>query len=505
MAVTADGDGRERGRDAPERDTLPLPPTNAEAEQALLGAILINNGAHGRVAEVLRAEHFSSPVHGRIYAAIGKLIERGQVANPITLKNLFERDGALEQVGGVQYLARLAASAVTVLNAKSYADTIVDLAMRRSLMTLCLSILEGAGTPSADESAFTLIDNLEASLMSIQDAQLPSERGFVAIGDAAQDQLRATEEARKNRLENRRVAWAETGFVDLDHKLVSLEPGDFYVLAGRPSMGKSALAVAVGMNVAKAEGRPVAMFDLEGSAGATARRQLSILSGVSVRRQRSGEIDQMQFEMNRLVSAAGELRLMPFYIDDTPGMTLARLRTRARRLKRQLGGLGLVIVDYLQLMAPGETKRGGGGNRVQEISEITRGLKLIAKELEVPILALSQLSRQVEARDDKRPMLQDLRESGSIEQDADVVLFVFREQYYLERSEPGRRDGETDEKFNNRYEAWRNRCAEMFGIAEVIIGKQRLGPVGTVRLHFDGETGQFGNHAGAERLPVSEY
>jgi replicative DNA helicase len=306
-----------------------------------------------------------------------------------------------------------------------------------------------------------------------------------------------------------------TAFVDLDKKLGGLHPSDLVILAGRPSMGKTALATNIAFNAAKAwrgergpdgrvtsqDGAVIGFFSLEMSAEQLATRILAEESGVSSDKIRRGEVRREDFD--KFVMASQRLAAMPLYIDDTPALSVAALRTRARRLKRQ-HGLGMIVIDYLQLMRPSAQAR-ATENRVQEISEITRGLKAIAKELDVPVLALSQLSRAVEQREDKRPMLADLRESGSIEQDSDVVMFIFREEYYLSRGEPSRRPEESEEKFNDRYDRWKERCETAFGTADVIIAKQRHGPIGNVRLHFEAETTKFDNFIGPDHLPDQEY
>ncbi len=459
-----DGDGAYRS-----------PPHNIEAEQALLGAILFNNATYHRVSEFLLAEHFAQGVHGRIFAAITKLIERGQIANPVTLKSLFDQDEALAEIGGAQYLARLSASVVTVINAADYGRTIHDLTEKK---------LFDLATSGQTEGGFRPFNQ------ALTEAIVMAEAAFKRSG---------------------RTTGVSTGFNDLDKLLGGLHPSDLVILAGRPSMGKTALATNIGFNASKAyrttrgpdgrlvaeDGAVVGFFSLEMSAEQLATRVLSEESRVASDRIRRGEVSHEDFD--RFVQASQKLASVPLFIDDTPALTITGLRTRARRLMRQQG-LGLIIVDYLQLLRGGGEGR-GAENRVQEISEITRGLKALAKELNVPVLALSQLSRAVENRDDKRPQLADLRESGSIEQDADVVMFVFREEYYLSRGEPMRRTEESDDKFNERYEHWHKRLAEVSGTGEVLIAKQRHGPIGKVTLRFDGETTRFDNFVRSDHLP----
>src|SRR5215204_1596891 len=500
----------------PDLERVPQPPANTEAEQGLLGAILINNAAYGRVTEFLLAEHFGNAVHGRIYAAIGKLIERGQIADPVTLKNLFDQDGALADIGGAQYLTQLVNSAVTIINAEHYARTIHDLYLRRELITVGQDIVTEAFQHDLDDPATEQIERAESKLFELASSG-QAEGGPREFRIALTSAIRMAQAAYKR---DGKIVGVSTGFTDLDKKLGGLHPSDLIILAGRPSMGKTALATNIAFNATKAyrpaqgpdgridltraaeDGAVVGFFSLEMSAEQLATRILAEESGVSSDKIRRGEVRREDFD--KFVMASQRLAAVPLYIDDTPALSVSALRTRARRLKRQ-HGLGLIVIDYLQLMRPSAAGSRGMENRVQEISEITRGLKAIAKDLDVPVLALSQLSRAVEQREDKRPMLADLRESGSIEQDADVVMFIFREEYYLSRGEPIRRPEESDDKFNDRYDRWKERCEAAYGMADVIIAKQRHGPIGTARLHFEAETTKFDNFIGPERLPSSEY
>ncbi|MDA8233163.1 MAG: replicative DNA helicase [Magnetospirillum sp.] len=473
------------------------PPHNLEAEQALLGAILLNNRSYERVSEFLRPDHFAEPAHGRVYAACGKLIERGQIANPVTLKTYLEQDGALAEIGGPGYLAALASAVVSIINAEDYGKLIHDLHLRRELIALGGDVVNAAYEPSLETSALDQIGQAEAKLYDLATTG-QTEGGFEDFRSVLIQAVRQAEAAHKRQ---GKLSGVPTGLIDLDKKLGGLHPSDLIILAGRPSMGKTALATNIAFNAARAyreevdalgnrkaaDGAVVAFFSLEMSSEQLATRILAEQAEIASHKIRQGELSNDEFE--RLVTAAQELHRLPLFIDDTPALSISAVRTRARRLKRQ-HGLGLIVLDYLQLL------RGSGAtseNRVQEISEITRGLKALAKELDVPVMALSQLSRAVEQREDKRPQLADLRESGSIEQDADVVMFVFREQYYLERAEPGRRPEETEEKFNERHAKWQERCEEVWNTAEVIVAKQRHGPVGMVRLSFHGEYTKFGN------------
>jgi replicative DNA helicase len=495
----------------PDLDRVPQPPANIEAEQALLGAILVNNTAYSRVAEFLLPEHFGNAVHGRIFAAIGKLLERGQIANPVTLKGLFDQDGALAEIGGAQYLARLAEAAVTIINAEHYGRTIHDLYLRRELITIGQDVVTEAFRHDLDDPAVTQIERAEQKLFGLATAG-QAEGGFQEFNKALTSAINLAQAAFKR---DGKTVGVATGFTDLDKKLGGLHPSDLVILAGRPSMGKTALATNIAFHAAKAyrgvrgpdgrltseDGAVIGFFSLEMSAEELATRILSEESGTSSDRIRRGEVRREDFD--KFVAASHRLAAVPLYIDDTPALSVAAVRTRARRLKRQQG-LGLIIIDHIQLLRPSAQNR-SFENRVQELSDITRGLKALAKELDVPVLALSQLSRAVEQREDKRPMLADLRESGSIEQDADVVMFIFREEYYLSRAEPSHRADESAEKFNDRYDRWKERSEAMYGLAEVIIAKQRHGPIGSIKLHFEAETTKFDDFIGPERLPDSAY
>jgi len=491
----------------PDPEPIRIPPYNTDAEQALLGAMLINNAAYLRVSEFLQTEHFGNAVHGRIFAAIGKLIERGQIANPVTLKNLFDQDGALTEIGGAQYLARLASAAVTIINSEDYGHTIYDLYLRRELITVGEDVVNDAFRQDLDDPAREQIERAEKRLFDLATAG-GTEGGFRPFGAALTNAISNAEAAFKK---SGKTVGVATGFVDLDQKLGGLHPSDLVILAGRPSMGKTALATNIAFNAAKLykpsrasdgriiveDGAVVGFFSLEMSAEQLATRILAEESGVSSDRIRRGDVSHEDFD--KFVRASQQLAALRLFIDDTPALTVSALRTRARRLMRQQG-LGLIVVDYLQLLRPSNQVR-VIENRVQEVSDITRGLKALAKELNVPVLALSQLSRAVEQREDKRPMLGDLRESGSIEQDADVVMFIFREEYYKSR-EPIRGSDETDDKFNKRYENWQEEFRKVHGIGEIIVAKQRHGPIGTVKLRFDAQTTKFEDFAAPDHLPI---
>jgi replicative DNA helicase len=480
-AVTALGDPIAAAR---------TPPHNIEAEQALLGSILVNNIAYEKVGEILSAEHFYDPVHGRIYGAVSTLINRGQIADSKTLRGLFNDDPALANLGGAQYLADLAASVITIINAEDYARLIHDLYLRRQLITLGEDVVNEAYRHDLDEPAKNQIEKTESRLFELAKTG-EIDRGFIKLEKALVASLKMAEEAHRR---DSHVTGVTTGLRDLDRKMGGLQRSDLVILAGRPSMGKTALATNIAFNAARAfhdtdgkEGAPVAFFSLEMSSEQLATRLLGEYSSVPSDKIRRGEIKADDF--TKFLEAAKVLSRAPLFIDDTPALSVASLRTRARRLKRIAPNLGAIVIDYLQLLHG--TSNRNGDNRVQEVSEITRGLKALAKELDIPVIALSQLSRAVEMREDKKPQLADLRESGSIEQDADVVMFVYREEYYHARSEPTRRNDEPEEKFNQRHARWQERGDQIRNIAEVIIAKQRHGPIGTIELHFDGQFTRF--------------
>jgi replicative DNA helicase len=449
-----------------------------EAEQGLLGTLLVRNNPYHQVIEIVRPGDFTFAVHGRIFGAIGKLIDRGDVANPVTLNTLFDQDGALKDIGGARYLAKLAGSAVTLLNAVSYARQIRDLAQRRALKLLGMDLVDDAQRIQLDRSIADIIEDLDRRLIEVDgEAAENAPKLIFAAVDAA---LAAAERTYQGK------TGITTGLVDLDRKLGGLHPSDLTVVAGRPSMGKTALATGIARAAARA-GHQVLMFSLEMSAEQLAARELGAAAGVSAQDQRRGPLSAAQMEA--LVSARTELVGLPLTIDDTSGASVQRLRARSIRHKRQRG-LDLVIVDYLQLLHSDRTRP---ENRVQEVSAITQALKALAKELRVPLVALSQLSRAVESREDKRPHLADLRESGSIEQDADNVIFVYREEYYVEREEARRKAGESEAAFNTRFDEWLDRRARVRGLADLIIAKIRQGSPDVVKTRFDAERTRFEN------------
>jgi replicative DNA helicase len=409
----------------------------------------------------------------------------------VTLKNFFEQDQSLAEIGGPAYLAELASSAVGLINAGEYGRLIYDLHLRRELINLGEDVVERAYGGDVEETATNQIERAEQGLYDLA-TRGEYEGGFQPFKSSVIDAIEMAEKAHKR---EGALAGIGTGLTDIDKLLGGLHPSDLIILAGRPSMGKTALATIMAFNAAYTyakskggEGGIVGFFSLEMSAEQLASRILSEQTDISSDRMRKGELSNEEF--NRLVVASQTLHQIPIFIDDTPALTVSALRTRARRLKRQ-HGLAMIVIDYLQLISASHGSR--NDNRVQEVSEITRGLKTLAKELDVPVLALSQLSRAVEQRDNKRPQLSDLRESGSIEQDADVVMFIYREEYYLDRDQPEQRQEESDDKFFERRKRWEERLESVRNVAEVIVAKQRHGPIGTVKLMFQGAFTRFGN------------
>ena len=468
-------------------------PHSIEAEQQLLGAILTNNDIFDRVSSIISKDHFYDPVHARIYDTAAARIAKNALASPVTLKTFLEDDEGLKELGGPSYLARLAGAAISAFAARDYAQMIYDLAIRRELIRLGRDISAKAARVDVASEPKEQIVEAEQELYKLAE-QGSSESGFQSFLRAVTD---AVQHANAAYQRDGGLAGVSTGLTDLDKKLGGLHKSDLLILAGRPSMGKTSLATNIAFNVAKAykkgqlpdgtegavNGGVVGFFSLEMSAEQLAARILSEASEVPSEQIRRGDMTEGEFR--RFVEAAKQLESCPLFIDDTPALPISQVAARARRLKRT-HGLDALFVDYLQLL------RGTGRseNRVNEISEITQGLKAIAKELNIPVIALSQLSRQVESREDKRPQLSDLRESGSIEQDADVVMFVFREEYYKEREKPG--DHELE-----KMAQWQEEMERLHGKAEVVIGKQRHGPIGTVDLSFEGRFTRFDNLAKA--------
>ena len=465
-------------------------PHNIEAEQALLGALLVNNDTYDRVAAIVNESHFYDPVHARIFEVAAARIQKNNLASPVTLKPFLEDEPGLAELGGPAYLVRLAGAAISLFAVKDYAQMVYDLAVRRNLIEIGHEISLKASDVTVDSEPREQIVEAEQMLYQLGE-QGHVESGFQSFLKAVTDAVNVANAAYQR---DGGLAGVSTGLIDMDKKLGGLHPSDLLILAGRPSMGKTSLATNIAFNIAKAyrkgkkadgsegavNGGVVGFYSLEMSAEQLAARILSEAAKVPSEQIRRGDMTEDEFR--RFVEAAKALETCPLFIDDTPALPISQLAARARRLKRQ-HGLDVLIVDYLQLVRPASNRTEG---RVNEVSEITQGLKAIAKELNIPVIALSQLSRQVEQREDKRPQLSDLRESGSIEQDADVVMFVFREEYYKEREKPGEHDVEAMMQ-------WQEEMSRLHGKAEVIIGKQRHGPIGTVDLAFEGRFTRFSN------------
>ena len=468
-------------------------PNNVEAEAALLGALMIDNRLVGDVQMMLRPDHFFDAVHGRIFAAILSVADRNMVASPVTLRPMFEADEAMRELGGPAYLAKLTGAGAALIGARDFARQVYDLALLRELVKVGRDMVDDALDTSETIDPQGEIEKAEMALYKV------AEHGGESGGTKtfAQATKVALEMAEKAQNSGGGLSGITTGLESLNARTGGLHRSDLVILAGRPGMGKTALATNIAFNTArrwlrdeedgipqeKSAGARVAFFSLEMSADQLATRILAENSGISSESLRMGKITTSEFR--NLARAAAELQTLPLYIDDTPALTIAALRTRARRMKRQ-HKIGFIVVDYLQLLQG--SGNGRDANRVQEISEISRGLKTLAKELDLPVLALSQLSRAVEQREDKKPQLSDLRESGSIEQDADIVLFVYREEYYVAMQEP--RDAD-----DPKMDEWRAKMEKVFGLAEVVVAKQRHGATGKVRLKFESNITKFSDLA----------
>ena len=467
-------------------------PHNLEAEQELLGAILLDNSIFEQIDDSLQEEHFFDPAHGRIFAAIRNLVGRGNLANPITLKSYFTSDKSLASVDIETYLNELAESVLSLADAPQYEREIRQCYLRRKLIKIADELTTKARAANLEADAENLIEEAEQHLYNL--AENNAEGGLAPFAGAVSEALSMAEQARKTA---GGISGLGTGLKDLDEKLGGLQKSDLIVLAGRPGMGKTALATNMAFHAATTtatgeEPQYVAFFSLEMSSEQLANRILSSRIGIPSDEIRRGKINQERF--TDLVRTAGDIENAQLLLDDSPAISVSQIYSRARRMKRTYG-LGLIVVDYLQLLSPPLGQK--PENRVQEISGISRMLKAVAKELNVPVLAISQLSRAVEQREDKRPNLADLRESGSIEQDADVVLFIYREEYYLAKSEPDRNDPEMATK----HDKWQKRMEKVEGKAEILISKQRHGPTGTIEVSFDAQHTQFINYRAENHLP----
>jgi replicative DNA helicase len=473
-----------------ENPSQTVQPHNLQAEMAVLGAILFDNNAQQRVADILKPRDFYAPANSAIFDVLDRLISGGRVADGVTLREHFERDGRLTEIGGARYLADLLDSAAFGPEIVDYARLVHDLSLRRELIDIGAEIVQTAAKGDLDMPGEAQIQDAERKLFSLAERGAGAQ-GFQTFNSALTTSIQTATAAYKR---DGKIAGVPTGLAELDRKLGGLHKSDLVILAARPSMGKTALATNIAYHAAKAcrrspgpngtmktdEGAVVGFFSLEMSSDQLAARVLADISGVPSDKMRRGELTPKDYEAIR--DAAETMEGIPLFIDDTGGISISQLAARARRLQRT-SGLDLLIIDYLQLITPAGSRRNDG--RVQEVTEITKALKTLAKELAIPVIALSQLSRAVEQREDKRPQLSDLRESGSIEQDADVVMFIYREAYYLERLEPGEGDP--------RHQEWRDQMAAKFNVAEIILAKQRHGPIGRVEVGFNPARVRFSN------------
>ena len=448
-------------------------PCNIEAEQAVIASILVSNDIYDEITSILDSQKFFDPIHVKLYETIETLISKGLLANPITLKNYFENNEGLKELGGQEYLIKITKFSTSIKQAIDYANIVQEMHVRRELIKISQSVLDEVSTDSdVGTSGETIIQNTEKSLFDL------AERGhfnqsFMKFDSA----LKQTIDMAKSAYQNEEgLVGVATGLTDLDSRLGGLHKQDLVIIAGRPSMGKTALATNIAFHAAKniekkGSKSTIAFFSLEMSSEQLSTRILSEQSRIRSNDIRRGKVSEKEFE--QFIETSKNISELPLYIDETPAITIAAISNRSRRIKR-LFGLELIVVDYIQLMKSSGKKE---YNRVQEISEITQGLKALAKELNVPVLALSQLSRAVEHRDDKKPQLADLRESGSIEQDADIVMFVFRESYYLQNKEPTVGSIEHAE--------WQTKMNEISHLADIMISKQRHGPTGNVKVEFE--------------------
>ena len=464
-----------------EKD-LRIVPMNVEAEQALLAALLTNNSAYEHISDFLKPEHFYDDVNSRIFEAIAKLLENNQLADPLTLKNYFLQKDEITLIGGDRYLIELAKNSTISSNTSEYGKLIYDLFQRREILKISDEISNEANSFDLETNASNIIEKAEVKLYNLSSTG-ESNQDFKKFSTSLVEAINSAESAYKR---EGQLSGIPTGFTDLDQLLGGLHKTDLIILAGRPSMGKTALATNIAFKMVNANSMDeekkknvVGFFSLEMSSEQLATRILAEDSTISSEKIRRGQLNSNDFQ--KIVKSSQNLGELTLYIDDSPNLSISALRTRARRLKRKYG-LDAIMIDYLQLIRPSLSRP---DNRVLEIAEMTRNLKALAKELNIPVLCLSQLSRQVEQRDDKRPQLSDLRESGAIEQDADVVMFIYREEYYTERKEPS--PGTED------YQKWQDKMAKIHNVAEVIVAKQRHGPIGKVNLHFEGSTTKFSN------------
>jgi len=483
-----------------QTNTVNKMPQNIEAEQSLIGSILFDNKVMEDLPTNFASRHFFDPLHSSIFEACVSLTDNGRLADPVTLKGYLKDDVSLRDIDIEQYLLDLREGTLSLSKAKFYADELRNCYIRRSLIRIGDDLIDRSINPSIEISPDQEISNTEEQLYNLaeKDQVNSGPIDFKTVLGKATNQINEAYQRKGS------LSGVDTGFSGLNRQLGGLNKSDLLVLAGRPAMGKTALATNIGFNAAKnskeENNQSVLIFSLEMSAEQLAQRILAEQSTIDSHKLRNGDISEKEF--SDLVSTQNEIMNLPFFIDDTPAISVGQIASRARRLKRT-NGLALIIVDYIQLIQG--TKASEAQGRVQEVSSITRGLKSLAKELDVPILALSQLSRAVEQREDKKPILADLRESGSIEQDADVVMFVYREEYYLDKSEPTQRDNENQENFNERFLRWQDRRNLAEGKAEIIISKQRHGPTGIIQVQFEAKYTRFMDLVQDDRLPDQTY
>ena len=475
-------------------------PQNIEAEQSLIGSVLFDNKVLEDLPTNFATRHFFDPLHATIFDACIFLIDNGRLADPLTLKSYLKQDDLQRDIDIEKYLSELREGVVSLSKAKFYAEEIRNCYVRRSLIRIGDELINKSVNPTIDITPDQEISNTEEQLYNL------AEKDQINSGPLDFKSVLASATNQINEAYNRKgkLSGIDTGFSGLNRQLGGLNKSDLLVLAGRPAMGKTALATNIGFNAAKSskleKNESILIFSLEMSAEQLAQRILAEQSTIDSHKLRSGDLNETEF--SKLVSTQNDILNLPFFIDDTPAISVGQIASRARRLKRT-HGLSVIIIDYIQLIQGSKASEAQG--RVQEVSNITRGLKSLAKELNVPILALSQLSRAVEQREDKRPILADLRESGSIEQDADVVMFVYREEYYLDKSEPTQRDNENQESFNERFLKWQDRRNMAEGKAEIIISKQRHGPTGIVQVQFEAKFTRFMDLVQDDRLPDQIY
>ena len=475
-------------------------PQNIEAEQSLIGSVLFDNKVIEDLPTNFATRHFFDPLHATIFDACIFLIDNGRLGDPLTLKNYLNQDDLQRDMDIEKYLSELREGVVSLSKAKFYAEEIRNCYVRRSLIRIGDELINKSFNPTIDITPDHEISNTEEQLYNL------AEKDQINSGPLDFKSVLASATNQINEAYNRKgkLSGIDTGFSGLNRQLGGLNKSDLLVLAGRPAMGKTALATNIGFNAAKSskleKNESILIFSLEMSAEQLAQRILAEQSTIDSHKLRSGDLNETEF--SKLVSTQNDILNLPFFIDDTPAISVGQIASRARRLKRT-HGLSVIIIDYIQLIQGSKASEAQG--RVQEVSNITRGLKSLAKELNVPILALSQLSRAVEQREDKRPILADLRESGSIEQDADVVMFVYREEYYLDKSEPTQRDNENQESFNERFLKWQDRRNMAEGKAEIIISKQRHGPTGIVQVQFEAKFTRFMDLVQDDRLPDQIY